>query len=87
MTPWRGRRFLPWSRVTRLRFSESAQCWRIVTSDGDGTWISQYVSGLGPFARAALEHVRPDVVDRDPGTRARLLQLAGELAAESAAAR
>jgi hypothetical protein len=77
VTPWRGRRFLPWSQVEVLRFSESSQNWRIVTASGDGTWISVYVSGLGSFARAALERVRSDVIDREPATRMKLVELAG----------
>ena len=79
VTPWRGRRFLPWSQVKVLRFSESSQNWRIVTTAGDGTWISVYVSGLGSFARAALQHVRPEVIDHEPATRAKLVELAAAL--------
>jgi hypothetical protein len=79
VTPWRGRRLLPWSRVTVLRYSDSLQSFRIATSGGDATWLSQYLSGLGSFARAALEHVRPEVIDREPRTRSMLVRLAASL--------
>jgi hypothetical protein len=80
VTPWRRRAWLSWSQVQVLRFSDAMQCWRIVTSTGEATWISVYVSGLAAFARAALERVRPEVIDRVPGTRAKLEALArGEL--------
>jgi hypothetical protein len=76
VTPWRPRRFLPWSRLTVLRYSESMQSFRLVTDQGDGTWLSQYLSGLGAFAAAVLAQVRPEVLNRNPGARARLVELA-----------
>lgn len=69
VTPWSPRQFLPWSEVSELRYSDLMTAWRVRTSAGDGAWIYLALSGIGAFARTALEQVRPQVIDRSPQTR------------------
>ncbi len=75
---WRPRRFLPWSQVTAIRYSALACMWRVRTSSGDGAWVPLWVSGVGDFARAALAHVPPEVIDRDPAARLMLTRAAND---------
>jgi hypothetical protein len=74
--PFRGRAFLPWSEVVSIRFVELASAWRIRVQNGDSAWVPFQLSGIGTFAAAALEHLAPEVIDRVPGTRAKLERLA-----------
>jgi hypothetical protein len=74
--PWRPRLLLPWSQVSALRYSGLASAWYLRTRSGDGAWVPFQLSGIGAFARAALEHVPPEVIDREPGNRVMLARLA-----------
>ncbi len=75
-TAWGPRRFLPWSQVAVVRYSGLVTAWRIRTKSGEGAWVALQLSGIGAFARAVLERVSPEVVDREPGTRGMLARLA-----------
>lgn len=75
-TPWGPRRFLPWSQVAVLRYSGLVTAWRIRTASGEGTYVALQLSGIGAFARAVLDNVPPEVVDREPATRVMLTRLA-----------
>jgi hypothetical protein len=81
--PWRPRSFLPWSQVAVLRYSGLASAWRVRTTSGDGAWVPFQLSGIGAFARAALDCVSPEVIDREPGTRVMLTRLASGVSGAS----
>jgi hypothetical protein len=69
VTPWAPRRFLPWSEIRELRYSDLMTAWRVRTAAGDSVWIFLALSGIAAFTRAALDHVQAEVIDRNPQTR------------------
>jgi hypothetical protein len=69
VTPWAPRRFLPWSEIRELRYSDLMTAWRLRTAAGDSVWVFLALSGIGAFTRAALDNVPAQAIDRSPQTR------------------
>lgn len=76
VTPWRRRALVRWSEVTSLTWVETTRWFELRARGGERIRVHEQLTGMGAFARAALERVPAGVIDAQPGLRLRLERLA-----------
>jgi len=76
VTPWRKRAAIRWPEVTSLEWSGAARWYEVRARNGELVRVYQQLKGLPTFAGAALDGVRAEVLDAQPGLRHRLEQVA-----------
>ena len=76
VTPWRSRVLIRWAEVVVLGWSGSIRAFGLRNRHGERLRLSAQLQGLDRFAALALREVPAEVLDAEPGARARLERLA-----------